>query len=66
MVGFSHRACVQKGVGEWCPRPFFCGYGFLGFFMIPGILELTSITPYIWGFAGGGLFSTLFSSAYLN
>jgi hypothetical protein len=31
MVGFSHRACVQKGVGEWCPRPFFCGYGSLGF-----------------------------------
>lgn len=30
-LGSSRRACVQKGVGEWCPRPFFCSYGSLGF-----------------------------------
>jgi len=56
---FPQRACVQKGVGEWCPRLLFCmcrSSGFLydsrGF----GLICLTSI--YIWGAAGGGLFST--------
>ncbi len=67
MVGIPHRACVQKGSrGVVSSAPLFMGWILQVFFMIPEGLGLTSITPYIWGSAGGGLISTLSSSARLN
>lgn len=59
------RVC-KRGSGSGVLGPSFMAMDLQVFFMIPGILELTSITPYIWGFAGGGLFSTLYSSARLS
>lgn len=46
MVGIPHRACVQKGGrGVVSSAPLFMGWILQVFFMIPGILGLTSITP---------------------